>query len=146
MRKLFLGMVAAGMISGIALANANSQTGCGLGSMVITQPNSAILYALQMTTNQSTGTQSFGITSGTMNCRKAKFVHNTRVQEFVAANMDVLHKEIAKGDGQSLDALVELLDIKESSTFKTKLQENYLAIYKHSDTDMASALDSIHNL
>ena len=146
MKKMLLGFVVWGALSGAAFANANSQTGCGLGTIIISQPNSAVLYALQATTNHSTFTQTFGISSGTMNCRKAKFVLDERVQEFVAANMDALHKEIAMARGDTLDTLAELLEVEDKQAFRELLQENYLAIYQNVDVDMASTLDSIQAL
>lgn len=146
MKKIFLGFVVCGVLGSVAFANANSQTGCGLGTLIISQPNSAVLYALQATTNHSTFTQTFGISSGTMNCRKARFVLDERVQEFVAANMDALHKEISMARGETLDTLVELLQVEDQEAFKQSLQENYLAIYQNANVDMASTLDSIQAL
>ena len=81
-----------------------------------------------------------------MNCRKAKFVLDERVQEFVAANMDALHKEIAMARGDTLDTLAELLEVEDKQAFRELLQENYLAIYQNADVDMASTLDSIQAL
>ncbi len=146
MKKFLCALAFTATLSVSAMANANSQTGCGLGTLVITQPNTAILYALQATTNATSGNQTFGITSGTLNCRKAVFVMNERVQEFVASNMDALHKEISIGRGENLDTLVELLEVQDKETFKTNLQENYIAIYNNSSADMATTLDNIHTL
>ncbi|RAX59245.1 hypothetical protein CCZ01_00425 [Helicobacter monodelphidis] len=146
MKKWIAGLAFFGCLSGAVFAGANSNTGCGLGSIVISNPNSAVLYALQMTTNVTFGIQSFGITSGTSNCQKSKFVMNERVQEFVAANMNSLHKEIAAGRGESLDTLTELLAVADAEEFKSSLQANYIAIYTHSGIEMNGVLDNISTL
>lgn len=140
-------LVKLAFVSGmVSVALANPQTGCGLGDMVIKSPNSAIMYAFNWTTNNTFGLQTFGISSGTLGCSSTKFVYNDKVQEFVAANMDSLAKEIAQGKGESLDALAELLKVDDKATFKHKLQENYTKIYANKDVKMSDILDSIATL
>jgi len=96
------------------------------------------MLALQTSLNQT-----FGITSGTLGCKKTKFVMNERASEFVASNMDTLAKEIAMGHGESLDTLDELLEVKNKLAFNTKLQENYNKIYSSKSVKMADVLDNI---
>ena len=60
MKKVLLSVVAVIALGSAAMA-ANTQTGCGLGTQVIKSPDSAILYALQATTNGTSGNQTFGI-------------------------------------------------------------------------------------
>ncbi|MCF6339876.1 MAG: DUF3015 domain-containing protein [Sulfurimonas sp.] len=142
MKKVLLSIVAVIALGSTAMA-ANTQTGCGLGAEVIKSPDSAVLYALQATTNGTSGNQTFGITSGTSGCEKTKFVMNERAQEFVASNMDQLSKEIAIGHGESIDTLAELLDIADKVTFSASLQENYNSIYTSKDVKMSNVLDNI---
>ncbi len=142
MKKVLLSVVAVIALGSAAMA-ANTQTGCGLGTQVIKSPDSAILYALQATTNGTSGNQTFGISSGTSGCEKTKFVMNERAQEFVASNMDQLSKEIAIGHGESIDTLAELLDIADKATFSASLQENYNNIYTSKDVKMSNVLDNI---
>jgi len=142
MKKVLLSVVAVIALSSTAMA-ANMQTGCGLGNEIIKSPDSAVLYALQATTNGTSGNQTFGISSGTSGCEKTKFVMNERAQEFVASNMDQLSKEIAIGHGESIDTLAELLDIADKATFSASLQENYNSIYTSKDVKMSNVLDNI---
>lgn len=146
MKKILVGTLFAGLISSNLMAGANTQTGCGLGSTVIQHPDSAILYALQATTNGTSANQTFGITSGTSNCQRANLVMNERVEEFVASNMDSLHREISMGKGENLDTLAELLGEEDNDNFKSNLQANYLAIYNNDDVNMANTLDNIKSL
>ncbi|MCW8895413.1 MAG: DUF3015 domain-containing protein [Sulfurimonas sp.] len=143
MKKILVSAVAILALSTTAMAEVNNQTGCGLGSQVIKSADTAVLYALQATTNGTSGNQTFGITSGTSGCEKTKFVMNERAQEFVASNMDQLAKEIAKGHGESIETLAELLNIEDKATFSASLQENYNSIYTSKDAKMADVLDNI---
>ena len=141
MKKILVSLAAVVALSSTAFA-ANNQTGCGLGSIVIKNPDSAVTYALQATTN-ATGSQTFGITSGTSGCKKTKFVMNERASEFVASNMDTLAKEISVGHGESVDTLAELLNIEDKATFASALQANYNNIYSSKSVKMADVLDNI---
>jgi len=142
MKKLLLSLAAVATLSVTAFA-ANTQTGCGLGGQVIKSPNSAVMFALQATTNGTSGNQTFGITSGTSGCTKAKLVMNERASEFVASNMDILAKEISVGHGESLDTLAELLKVEDKAMFTASLQANYNKIYSSQSVEMADVLDNI---
>lgn len=146
MKKLIVSLAAIAALSSVAFAGVNNQTGCGLGSMIIKDDSSAVLLALQATTNGTSGNQTFGITSGTSGCTKTKIVMNERAQEFVASNMDQLAKEIAMGHGESVDTLAELLVVEDKEAFASALQTNYKNIYTSENVQMADVLDNIATL
>jgi len=143
MKKLLVSLAAVAALSSVAFAGANSQTGCGLGSVIIKDDSSALMLALQATTNGTSGNQTFGITSGTLGCKKTKLVMNERAEEFVASNMDILAKEISVGHGESLDTLAELLEVQDKAAFTASLQTNYNKIYSSKSVKMADVLDNI---
>ncbi len=131
----------------VSFSMANPKTGCGLGDLVVKNPDTTVLYVLNWTTNNTFGLQTFGISTGTLGCSSPRnFVYNEKVQEFVAANIDALSKEMAQGKGENLDALAELLAIEDKDLFKSKLQENYLLIYASKDAKMSDVLDSLPTL
>ena len=68
---------------------------------------------------------------------------NERAAEFVAANMDQLSREIAIGQGESVETLAELLNIENKAAFAVALQANYNAIYTNEKADMANVLDNV---
>ena len=144
MKKLGFQVILIGAMSSFVMAN--PQTGCGLGDMVIKNPNNAIMYVFNWTTNNTFGLQTFGISSGTLGCSRANVVYDERVQEFVAANMDSLSKEIAQGKGENLDTLAELLEVEDKEAFKQKLQKNYQTIYANKNVSMSDILDTIATL
>ena len=140
MKKLLVSVaLSASLVSG-AFAAANTNTGCGLGSLIIDKQG--ILWNLfQVTTNHT-----FGITSGTLGCKSGKIAMDSRTQEFVAANMDALSQEIARGNGEHLDTLVELLNVDDKEAFKIALQENYHKLYANANAQSADVLDGAASL
>lgn len=78
--------------------------GCGMGSLFI--KDDGIIQVVAATFNGSFGTQTFGITSGSSNCRTdAKAAELYRQEEFFVANMSILSREIARGEGETVRAL-----------------------------------------
>ena len=143
MKKVLVSLAAVVALSSAVSANVNNQTGCGLGAIIIKDDSTAVMLALQATTNGTFGNQTFGITSGTLGCKKTRFVMNERAEEFVASNMDTLAKEIAMGQGESIDTLAELMGIQDKEAFATALQANYNKIYADKNVEMADVLDTI---
>lgn len=146
MKKVLISIAAIAALSTAGFATVNSQTGCGLGSQIIHDDSSAVMLALQATTNSTLGNQTFGVTSGTSGCHKAKFVMNERAAEFVASNMDQLSREIAIGQGESVTTLAELLNVQDKAEFASALQANYNAIYTSEKADMATVLDNVSTI
>lgn len=146
MKKLLGSLFVVGAISTSLFAGANTQTGCGLGTLIIKNPDSAILYALQATTNSTFGNQTFGITTGTLNCQEARLVHNEKAINFVNANLDALSNEAALGTGEHLDTLAELLEVSDVESFKANLRANYLAVYNSSNVVGSEVLDKASTL
>lgn len=149
MKRLLLGFLLSLMISGAAYAQqARSNTGCGLGTMIFEgkADNSVVLQVLQSTTNGSTGTQTFGISSGTSECQQpANIAQNEKLNHFVRANMDNLAKEIAIGKGETLDTFVEMLGVgaAEGDAFKANLQANFGNIFTSDKIVMAEVIDNV---
>jgi hypothetical protein len=143
MKKILLSAIATIALTTTVFAGVNNQTGCGLGAVLIKDNSSAVMLALQATTNGTSGNQTFGITSGTLGCKKTKLSMNEMAEEFVASNMDILAKEISVGHGESIDTLAELLNVEDKATFSASLQSNYNSIYTSQKVEMSDVLDNI---
>ena len=118
--------------------------GCGLGNSVIKNQDSVLMQVFAVTTNGTSGNQTFGITSGTSGCAKpAKFVSNDKANEFVAGNMDALALDISNGQGEALDTLATLLHVSNPETFASVLQKNFNKIYTSEDVSSANVIDNI---
>lgn len=133
--------------SAYAAGDAHRNTGCGLGTMLWAgkADNSIIFQVLQSTTNGSTGTQTFGISSGTSDCAQPnKIVKNEKLNEFVRANMDNLAKDIANGKGETLDTFAEMLGLAPSqhAAFNAKMQSNFDKIFSSEQVVLAQVIDN----
>lgn len=134
------------MVAGSAFAaEGYGSAGCGLGSMILgSEPGFVQVFAA--TTNGTSGSQTFGITSGTSNCDKqAKFSSNERLNQFVKENMDNLAKDVAMGYGESLDSLAELMGVSADKrpAVYAKLQANFSNIFGSENVEFADVVDSI---
>jgi hypothetical protein len=99
--------------------------GCGLDSLLMGRGGIQFSAA---TTNSSSGSQSFGITSGTSNCLSDEEYATLQIQEqFVLDNYQTLAKQMAQGGGDTLVAFSVTLGCNAESVpyFSQLLQENY---------------------
>ncbi|HHH19315.1 MAG TPA: DUF3015 domain-containing protein [Campylobacterales bacterium] len=118
--------------------------GCGLGSEIIKDKSSVLMQILAATTNGTSGSQTFGITSGTSGCTKpAKIVSNDKATKFVEENMDTLAMDISNGQGESIDTLATLLKVEDKEAFTAKLQKNFDSIYTSTDVSSAQVIENI---
>lgn len=98
--------------------------GCGLGSMVFGNEEGA-MQVIAATLN-GTGVQTFGITSGTSNCGKG-LLAKAEVNSFIQSNSIALENDIARGQGETLSTLNNMLGC--DAKFSNTLQKNYKKIY-----------------
>lgn len=150
MKKVLVFAVVILFVSNVAFAagQARKNTGCGLGTMIWKENSDDrwLFQAFQATTNGTSGNQTFGITTGTSECDRAtKVVQNERLNQFVADNMDNLAKDIAQGNGESLDTLAELMEIPATQRlmFNAKLQSNFPQIFTSEKIEAADVIDNI---
>ena len=98
--------------------------GCGLGSLVFGNEEGP-MQIIAATLN-STGVQTFGITTGTSNCGRGLFA-KAEVNSFIQSNSVALESDIARGQGETLSTLNNML--KCNAQFGETLQQNYKSIY-----------------
>jgi hypothetical protein len=83
--------------------------GCGLGSVVFgDKPGMVQIFGA--TTNGVSGNQTFGITSGTLNCGESGKMAKT--EQFVEVNKVALENDMARGQGETLQSLSQVLECK----------------------------------
>ncbi len=126
----------------------HQNTGCGLGELAWQgkADGSTLFQAFQSTTNGTFCSQTWGITSGTSDCKQpAKFVSNQRTNEFVVANMDNLAKDIARGKGETLEAFADLMQVPagQRAEFYKKLQGSFAKIFTSEDVVLANVIDNV---
>ena len=103
--------------------------GCGLGSMVMGKNGMQISAA---TTNGTSWNQTFGISTGTLNC-----VDNPtsqvagRMDQFILVNRSQLQGDVARGNGETIAAIGSFMGCPQSNEkIGTLLKANYNEIFK----------------
>jgi hypothetical protein len=124
MKKL---IAAAMLVSASSVSFANGPAGCGLGTAVIfPDANEWHEHVLAATTNGTSGNQTFGMTSGTLGCEAANgpLAH---AQTFMNDNMDQLAVDAARGQGETLDALAQVMGVEaaDKAAFSATVQSNF---------------------
>ena len=114
--------------------------GCGLGSMIFAdQPGMVQIFAA--TTNGTFGNQTFGITSGTLNCGSGAMAMGTK--NFVDANREALAKDISRGQGEAIGALTVINACEDSQKVGSTLQAQFKAIFPSADATNEQVTDAI---
>ncbi|TDO98823.1 DUF3015 domain-containing protein [Marinomonas balearica] len=148
MKKLILSAaLATASISSFA-AGGHGPAGCGLGSQVFTDANEWYEHVLAATTNGSSGNQTFGMTSGTLGCEDANGPFSSSVAVFINDNLEPLAVDSAKGHGETLAALGQLIGVEsqDQAVFEETMQTNFDSIFASADVTSASAYEGIVEL
>jgi hypothetical protein len=132
MKKIIaiLSLVAAFPTLAMAVDNVG---GCGVGSMVFKGQKGIAPQVLAVTTNGSTGNQTFGITSGTLGCTQDGVVtSNMKTAMFIESNKDQLARDMSVGSGETLAALSHLLGVEtqDQIAFNRLAKDNVARIFK----------------
>jgi hypothetical protein len=113
--------------------------GCGLGSMVSGKDGNQIIAA---TTNE-TGTQTFGISSGSSNCVTATD-QTAKIKNFIETNYESIVTDMAKGNGDSLTTLSAMYGC-DNSKFSDVVKSNYSTLTTKKN-DATFVMVNINNL
>ncbi|MEG0342298.1 DUF3015 family protein [Acinetobacter sp. TY1] len=138
--------VAAVLVMGSSVAMADPDVGCGVGSTIWEGQSGKIAKILAGTTNGIFTNQFLGITFGTLGCGGNGKV-TAQVVTFTNENAEVLARDMAVGQGESLNVLAELMNIQ--STDKARFFEvtkaNFSQIYA-ADHNSAQVLASLQQV
>lgn len=135
MKRNLLIIAAALCIPSFALANDNVG-GCGWGSKLFDNQKGVAPQVLAVTTNGTSGNQTFGISSGTSGCSQDGVVHTAwKTAAFIDANMNRLALDMSRGQGESLTALGSLMGVAPSDqlAFNSTLQSNFNQVFSSSN-------------
>ena len=132
LKKIALGCVLA---LGSAAAFADSDAGCGIGSQVWAGQSGKAPKILAATTNGIFLNQLVGITFGTLGCNGTGTV-TAKVVTFTNENAENLARDMAVGQGENLNVLAELLQIKsqDKARFFAVSKANFKNIYASDNT------------
>ena len=148
--KRTLVMVAAGVLmsGGVALAG-DPNVGCGWGTLAFKGQTGVAAQVLAATTNGSFGNQTFGISSGTIGCKRGGTVTaDARLNMYAAANIDQLASDMASGQGESLDTLAQLIGVDEADkpAFFALAKHNFATLFPGDQVTAGEMLGSLKGL
>lgn len=113
--------------------------GCGLGSMVFAdQPG--FIQVVAATLNGTSGNQTFGMTSGTLNCTEGG---GTASLNYIENNKVALQNDISRGQGDTLTGLLNMWGCENYSAVGSVLQQNYNQINVEQAASMKSSLQNV---
>jgi hypothetical protein len=114
--------------------------GCGLGSIVLgSKPGFMQVFAA--TTNGTSASQTFGITSGTSNCASTSS-GGMAAKSFIETNREAFAKDVSRGSGETIASLATLSGCSNVQGVAQNLQRNFKTIFpsaKASNTEVSSA-------
>lgn len=149
MKGLVSMALAMGLVSGIAYADGHTgngdSTGCGLGTTIWAGKTGIVPQVLAVTTNGTVGSQTFGITTGTLGCNKDDVIASAEVRQFAAINLDNLAVDIARGEGETLASLASAMkvDTPDQGRMFVALKGNFDRIFPDDSVSSDDVLVSI---
>lgn len=144
MKTKLLAAVALGALWSVSAQAEN--TGCGLGSMVWEGQSGIAPQTLAVTTNGTSGNQTFGITSGTLGCSQDGVVRSSAaLSMYTGSNLDLIARDMSVGQGESLDVLADLMGVEaeDRADFYAALQGNYGEIFASGEVTAEEVISAI---
>jgi hypothetical protein len=114
------------LITGQTFAKAHGPAGCGLGALLLEGKEGLVMNVIGATLNGTSGNQTFGMSTGTLGCEDAAKAKVASVS-FIEANRLALSNDIARGEGETLDAYLTLIEAPKAD--KVALKSNYASIF-----------------
>jgi hypothetical protein len=157
MKKLVMLAVVGTFVAmqGLAMAattgNPDTGPGCGLGKLAFQNyphgktKGSQILMA---TTNGSFGSNTFGISTGTLGCTDdGNFWAENKTTMFAELNSDALAQEMAQGQGEHLASLATLLGVprEQHPAFFAMTQERYTALTTAGESSAVAMVKALND-
>jgi len=109
----------------------DSTGGCGLGSMAWRGQSGIIPQILAMTTNNSFGNNTFGVTFGTSGCDpNGRITGGTgkMVLAVIENNMEQFAMDASAGRGETIDTIAGILNV-DSKELGAKAQQNFAYLF-----------------
>jgi hypothetical protein len=131
------------LMVGVAQAAPYGSAGCGVGSIIFGDKE-GIVQVLAVTTNGISANQTFGITSGTLNCGAAAS-DSAKVTQFIETNREALAKDIARGEGETINSIAKLAGCQDTAKVGGELKANFKSIFPTAKTSNQDVSKSVIN-
>ncbi len=131
MKKILIAVVLSA-VPAFAFAQNTNIGGCGWGTKLFDGQSGVLPQVLAVTTNGTSGNQTFGITTGTSGCTQDGVVRSTwKTAMFIDGNKERLARDMSIGNGETLDSLAHLIGVRDEhrAAFNRVVQENLSLIF-----------------
>ena len=131
MKKIVLSALIGIAYAGSAVAAPNN-VGCGWGSQIFEGKSGTLNSILAVTTNHTSGSQTFGITSGTAGCAADGVIQKYAAADaFMGNNIEKVARDMSVGQGEALETLADAMNIKaaDKARFFEVSKANFDAIF-----------------
>ena len=123
--------------------------GCGWGSKLMEGNEGIASQVLAVTTNGTSGNQTFGISSGTSGCTQSGVVKsNWAAVMFIDGNKEALARHMSTGQGETLDSLAKLIGVEEQDkpVFFRVTKEHFGQIFASENVTSEQVLTSLKDV
>lgn len=148
MKKLLVTASILATLPAFAMA-ADNVGSCGVGSYLFKGQSGIAAQVLAVTTNGSTGNQTFGITSGTLGCTQDGMVtSNMKTVLFIQNNKDQLARDMSVGSGETLAALSHLMGVQtqDQAAFNRLTKDNVARIFSSDNVATNQVVSSLREV
>ena len=132
-----------------AQAQQNNIGTCGWGAKLFDGQSGIAPQVLAVTTNGTSGNQTFAITSGTSGCTQSGTVKSSwKTAMFIDNNMNRLALDISAGRGETLDSLASLVgvDAANKGRFDAILKQNFESIFPNDTVSSSQVYASLKSV
>lgn len=130
--KKFLVAVALSVCSTSVFAQAAGGNECGWGNALFEGNTGVGSHIVALTTNGSSGNNTFGVSSGTNGCSSSGTIkYGGKAMVAVGDHMDEFSEDVARGDGEVLTAVAVTLGVapEDRSHFKETMRVNFTKLF-----------------
>ncbi|MEC7118916.1 MAG: DUF3015 family protein [Pseudomonadota bacterium] len=131
-------------------AMADADIGCGFGTQVWEGQSGVIPKLFAGTTNGISSNQLLGITFGSLGCGgfDKPITAQDRVNQFVDGNAEALARDMAVGQGESLNVLAELMGVadQDKAHFFQTAKANFADIYAPANQTTGQVIAAIQQV
>ncbi len=111
--------------------------GCGLGSMVFSGEKGVMYDVMAVTTNSSSGNQTFGMSTGTMGCKRNAVIQKRQFAYFINNNYEQFAMDSSAGNNSEVMKTAATILNVDSVKLASVVKANFAAIF----TDGAESIE-----
>ncbi|TNF39088.1 MAG: DUF3015 domain-containing protein [Gammaproteobacteria bacterium] len=145
--KKILGCAVLMAASSSAFAVAPGGDGCGWGQLLFDGQSGPAPHVLAVTTNGTSGNNTFGMTTGTNGCDTSGKL-NYGGKSLFASLMNEFSEDVAAGNGEAMTAVAVMMGVEpqDRQTFAEVTHQNFKVIFPSENTTADEAMNSLNEV